>query len=102
KMGERTLRRLLIIGASSVVRKALRQGIAAESWLGRMLARKPRMLVIVRSRTRWLVSRGPCRLKEEFTGLQPWRRDAPTAGGVGGVGRSEGEYGAQSARDGIG
>jgi len=47
KMGERTLRRLLIIGASSVVRKALRQGIAAESWLGRMLARKPRMLVIV-------------------------------------------------------
>ena len=47
KMGERTLRRLLIIGASSVVRKALRQGIAAVSWLGRMLARKPRMLVIV-------------------------------------------------------
>ena len=47
KMGERTLRRLLIIGASSVVRKALRQGVAAGSWLGRMLARKPRMLVIV-------------------------------------------------------
>jgi len=47
KMGERTLRRLLIIGASSVVRKALRQGTRAESWLGRMLARKPRMLVIV-------------------------------------------------------
>ncbi len=47
KMGERTLRRLLIIGASSVVRKALRQGTAAGSWLGRMLARKPRMLVIV-------------------------------------------------------
>jgi transposase len=47
KMGERTLRRLLIIGASSVVRKALRQGPTAESWLGRMLARKPRMLVIV-------------------------------------------------------
>ena len=47
KMGERTLRRLLIIGASSVVRRALRRGTAAESWLGRMLARKPRMLVIV-------------------------------------------------------
>jgi transposase len=47
KMGERTLRRLLIIGASSVVRKAVRQGTAAGSWLGRMLARKPRMLVIV-------------------------------------------------------
>jgi transposase len=58
KMGERTLRRLLIIGASSVVRKALRQGITAESWLGRMLARKPRMLVIVAlankmARTAW-------------------------------------------------
>jgi transposase len=46
-MGERTLRRLLIIGASSVVRKAVRQGTASGSWLGRMLARKPRMLVIV-------------------------------------------------------
>ncbi len=31
KMGERTLRRLLIIGASSVVRMALRQGVSAES-----------------------------------------------------------------------
>jgi transposase len=30
-----------------VVRKAVRQGTAAGSWLGRMLARKPRMLVIV-------------------------------------------------------
>jgi transposase len=47
KMGERTLRRLLIIGASSVVQKTLRLGVSAETWLGRMLARKPRMLVIV-------------------------------------------------------
>src|SRR5918997_1071086 len=47
KMGERTLRRLLTIGASSVVRKALREGPQAGSWLERMLARKPRMLVIV-------------------------------------------------------
>ena len=47
KMGERTLRRLLIIGASSVVQKAVRHGTPSGSWLGRMLARKPRMLVIV-------------------------------------------------------
>lgn len=47
KMGERTLRRLLIIGASSVVRKALHEGAPAGSWLGRMLAGEPRMLVIV-------------------------------------------------------
>lgn len=47
KMGERTLRRLLIIGASAVVRWAARKGAPAGSWLERMLARKPRMLVVV-------------------------------------------------------
>ena len=47
KMGERTLRRLLIIGASAVVRWAARKGTPAGSWLERMLARKPRMLVAV-------------------------------------------------------
>lgn len=47
KMGERTLRRLLIIGASAVVRHAARRGAPEGSWLGRMLARKPRMLVTV-------------------------------------------------------
>ena len=47
RMGERTLRRLLIIGASGVVRWAKRKGVPPGSWLGRMLARKPPMLVIV-------------------------------------------------------
>jgi len=47
KMGERSLRRLLIIGASSVVSHATRRGAPAGSWLARMLATKPRMLVIV-------------------------------------------------------
>jgi transposase len=47
KMGERTLRRLLILGASAVVRHAVRRRVPEGSWLGRMLARKPRMLVIV-------------------------------------------------------
>jgi transposase len=47
KMGERTIRRLLILGASAVVCQAVRRGAPAESWLARMLARKPRMLVIV-------------------------------------------------------
>lgn len=45
KMGERTIRRLLILGASAVVRWASRRGATAGSWLARMLARKPRMLV---------------------------------------------------------
>jgi len=47
RMGERTLRRLLILGASAVVRWASQRGAAAGSWLARMLARKPRMLVTV-------------------------------------------------------
>jgi len=47
RMGERTLRRLLIVAASGVVRWARRKGVPAGSWLARMLARKPPMLVIV-------------------------------------------------------
>jgi len=46
KMGERSLRRLLILGASSVVKVAARAG-ARDPWLARMLLRKPRMLVTV-------------------------------------------------------
>jgi transposase len=46
-MGERGLRRLLILGASSTVKAATRKPPPAGSWLSRMLARKPRMLVIV-------------------------------------------------------
>jgi transposase len=47
KMGERTLRRLLIIGSSTVVKYASRRGAPEGSWLASMLARKPRMLVTV-------------------------------------------------------
>jgi len=47
KMGERTLRRLLIIGSSAVVQQAARRGAADGSWLQRMLARKHRMLTTV-------------------------------------------------------
>jgi transposase len=47
KMGDRTLRRLLIIGASAVVLHAARRGAPQGSWLERMMARKPRMLVTV-------------------------------------------------------
>ena len=47
KMGERTLRRLLIIGSSAVVQQASKRGAPKGSWLEQMLARKPRMLVTV-------------------------------------------------------
>ena len=46
-MGQRDLRRLLIIGAMAVVRWAARRGAPAGSWLARMMERKPRMLVAV-------------------------------------------------------
>ena len=47
KMGQRDVRRLLIIGAMTVVRWAVRRGAPPGSWLARMLARKPRMLIAV-------------------------------------------------------
>lgn len=47
KMGERSLRRLLILGASSAAKTAARDGSRASPWLAGMLARKPRMLVTV-------------------------------------------------------
>lgn len=46
-MGERTLRRLLIIASGAVVRWARNKGMPEGSWLARMLARKPPMLTIV-------------------------------------------------------
>ncbi len=47
KMGQRDIRRLLIIGAVATVRWAARKGAPEGSWLARMLAKKPRMLVAV-------------------------------------------------------
>lgn len=47
RMGERTLRRLLIIGSSAVVLQMSKRGAPKGSWLEQMLARKPRMLVTV-------------------------------------------------------
>ena len=47
KMGQRDIRRLLIIGAMSVVRAAVRKSPPEGSWLGRMLAKKSRMLVAI-------------------------------------------------------
>ena len=47
KMGQRHLRRLLIIGAMATVGWAARRGEVRNPWLARMLARKPKMLVAV-------------------------------------------------------
>jgi len=47
RMGQRDIRRLLIIGAMSRIRWCGRAGGRADSWLADMLGRKPRMLVAV-------------------------------------------------------
>jgi len=52
KMGQRDIRRLLIIGAVAVVRWAARKGAPVDSRLARMTERKPRMLVAVALATR--------------------------------------------------
>ena len=46
KRGEKSLRRLLLLGATAVVRQALKRPPNPRSWLGKMLATKPRMVVI--------------------------------------------------------
>jgi len=46
-MGQRDIRRLLVIGAMSVVKAAVHKGPPEGSWLQRMLERKPRMVVAV-------------------------------------------------------
>jgi len=47
KMGQRDIRRLLIMGAMSVICWASRKGAAPGSWLHAMLLRKPRMVVAI-------------------------------------------------------
>lgn len=47
KMGQRDIRRLLIVGAMSIVHWRGREGGRPGSWLSRMLARKPRKLVAI-------------------------------------------------------
>ena len=47
KMGQRDIRRLLIIGAMAVIRAAQRKGLPEGSWLTRQLDRKPRMVAAI-------------------------------------------------------
>lgn len=47
KMGDRNLRRLIILGASSAAKVAAQDPSQASPWLAGMLSRKPRMLVTV-------------------------------------------------------
>ena len=47
RAGQADIRRLLIVGAMSRLTRLGRRRIAEGSWLSRMLARKPKMLVAI-------------------------------------------------------
>lgn len=47
KMGQRDIRRLLVIGAMARIRWAERAGRQHDPWLGRLLARKPRLVAAI-------------------------------------------------------
>lgn len=47
KMGQKDIRRLLIVGAMSVIIAATRFGAPKGNWLARMLERKPKLLVAI-------------------------------------------------------
>jgi len=59
KMGDRDIRRLLIIGAMAAIRSASRRR-ARGSWLHRMLARKPRIVLAIALANTWRARSGPC------------------------------------------
>ena len=60
KMGQRDIRRLLIIGAMAVVRWAARKGPPEGSWLARMLAKRIGSWWRSRSPTGWRAGCGRC------------------------------------------
>ena len=47
KMGQTDIRRLLIVGAMSVIRWVVRKGGSPNRWLAALVARKPRMVAAV-------------------------------------------------------
>jgi len=47
KMGQTDIRRLLIVGAMSVIRWVVRKGSSANRWLAGLVARKPKMVAAV-------------------------------------------------------
>ena len=73
KRGERTIRRLLIIGASAVVQQASRRGAPKGSWLAQMLAVNRRCWSPWLWPTRWPASSGPYWSKVASTELRSRR-----------------------------
>ena len=73
KAGQCDIRRLLIIGAMSRLNWMGRKTVTDGSWLARMLARKPRMLVAIALAK---MARGICAM---MTKNENYRHPAPAA-----------------------
>ncbi len=74
KMGQRDIRRLLIVGAMAVIRAAARNGLPKGSWLARQLEKKPRMVAAVA-----LANRMARRLWAMLVKEEDYREPVPTA-----------------------
>ena len=53
EMGQTDIRRLLIVGAMSVIRRVVRKGGSPNRWLAALVARKPKMVAAVAEPPRW-------------------------------------------------
>ena len=104
KMGQRDLRRLLVSGAMTVIRHAIRRGSGKAPWLTRMLARKPRMRVATALANRMARMARAVATKKEFHRVPATvaRRGGRSRDGVGGAGKPEERVRANGHRDGIG
>ena len=78
KRGERTIRRLLIIGASAVVQQASRRGRPRARGLRRCWLASRKCWSPLLWPTRWPASSGPCWSKVVSTELRSWRRRLTT------------------------
>lgn len=74
KMGQRDIRCLLILGAMAVVRWAFQKGVPEGSWLARMIAKKPRMLVAIA-----LANKMACGIWAMLTKCENYRNPAMVA-----------------------
>ena len=93
KMGQRDIRRLLIMGVMSIVHWKGRAGGKPGSWLSRMIARKPRMLVAIALQTRWPGWSGPCSRETKITETRRAQSADRVGRSIGDVKENDDQYG---------
>lgn len=78
KMGQSDIRKLLVVGAMSRIRWIVRKGVLPDNWLGRLMARKPRMVVAVALANKMAHIIWAMMTRDEITA---WRERLPLNGG---------------------